>query len=86
MMKRWTPLLSMVLVLTMNVVLLACPMCKESIPATDAQQADAVPSGFNYSVYTLLLGVFTVMGMVGFVIVKGIRGSHVNLPAGRPSR
>lgn len=73
-MRRWTLLLSVLLVLAWAGALLACPMCKDSIPATDAQEPTGVPAGFNYSVYTLLLGVFAVMGMVGFVVVKGIRG------------
>jgi hypothetical protein len=75
-MKRWIPIIATVLVLLLVTAAAdACPMCKDSVPTTDAEQAQAVPSGFNYSVYYMLLSLFATMGFVGFVIVKGIRST-----------
>jgi hypothetical protein len=63
-MKRLAFILSIVLVLGLNAAVLACPMCKDSIPNSDAQAAGGVPTGFNTSVYLLLgtfLGVLTLV-------------------------
>jgi hypothetical protein len=64
----------------------ACPGCKDSIggdTATtgggDATTPSGLPGGFNTSVYLMLGGVFGTMGLVGWVVVKGIR-----TPSARP--
>ena len=82
-MKRWITLpLAAVL---LNGALLAtpasaCPGCKDSVgndTATtgggDATTPSGLPGGFNTSVYLMLGGVFGTMGLVGWVVVKGIR-------------
>src|SRR5688572_9418956 len=57
----------------------ACPGCKDSIgndnTATGGADgaASALPGGFNTSVYFMLGGVFGAMGLVGWVVVKGVR-------------
>lgn len=56
-MKRIATILSVVLILSLNAALVACPMCKDSIPNSDAASQGGVPTGFNVSVY-LLLGTF----------------------------
>ena len=53
----------------------ACPMCKDSVPNSDAQSAAGVPVGLNNSVYFMLGGLFFTIGLIGFVVVKGIRDS-----------
>ena len=53
----------------------ACPMCKDSIPGSDAAQAGSVPGGFNQSVYLLLGGLFTCIGMMVTTIVRAIRST-----------
>ena len=53
----------------------ACPMCKDSIPSSDAQAASALPGGFNNSVYLLLISVFTVAATMILFIVRTIRQS-----------
>jgi len=58
----------------------ACPMCKDSIAHSDAQAAGALPSGFNYSVYYMLAGLFLTIGLVSTTIVKGIRSTSVEIP------
>ena len=63
-MKRLSLILSIVLVLSLNAAVLACPMCKDSIPNSDAASAGGVPTGFNTSVYLILgtfLGVLTLV-------------------------
>ncbi len=63
-MKRLGLILSIVLILCLNAAVLACPMCKDSIPNSDAAAQGGVPTGFNTSVYLLLgtfLGVLTLI-------------------------
>ena len=63
-MKRLGIILSIVLILCLNAAVLACPMCKDSVPNSDAQSAGALPGGFNTSVYLILgtfLGVLTLV-------------------------
>jgi hypothetical protein len=58
-------------------------MCKDSIPngeAATAQQAGSLPSGFNYSVYYMLSGLFVTLGLISTVVYKGIRSTNVALP------
>ena len=66
-----TPILALLLT---AVPALACPMCKDSVPASDAQAAGGLPSGFNNSIYLMLGGLFCVIGFVAFTIVKSVRG------------
>ena len=63
-MKRLGIILSIVLILCLNAAVLACPMCKDSVPNSDAQSAGGLPGGFNTSVYLILgtfLGVLTLV-------------------------
>ncbi len=69
-------LLPLLIVLASSAAAFACPNCKDSIPQTGAEAAGNLPGGFNASIYTMLIGLFSVMGLVGTIIVKGIRGSH----------
>ncbi|MGB7157998.1 MAG: hypothetical protein WBD40_08015 [Tepidisphaeraceae bacterium] len=82
-MKRWTPLLSALLTVAFATAAMACPNCKDSIPtAADGSSTGGLPSGFNTSIYVMLLGLFAVIGMVAFTIVKGVRSSQWHgLPA-----
>jgi hypothetical protein len=57
---------------------IACPMCKDSVPASDAQSAGGLPSGFNNSIYLMLGALFCVMGFLAFTIVKGVRGTSAS--------
>lgn len=57
----------------------ACPMCKDSIPGSDAAQAGSVPGGFNQSVYLLLGGLFTCIGMMTTTIVRAVRNTNVSI-------
>ncbi len=74
-MKRWTPLLSVLMVVALAGLASACPMCKDSIPNSEAPiPGGSLPHGFNTSVYSMLVGFLTVLGMIIGVIVRGIRG------------
>jgi hypothetical protein len=69
----------------------ACPTCKESIPNSDAQQAAALPSGFNFSIYYMLGSVGLVGGLLVRMIVRETRASDqrgfdVNLGSQRAQR
>ena len=73
-MKRLTPILVTALLLAFTATAaLACPMCKDSVPASDAQAGGGVPSGFNNSIFLMLGGLLLVLGMVAFTVIKGIR-------------
>jgi hypothetical protein len=64
---------------------LACPMCKESIPNSDAEQAGGLPGGFNASVYYMLIGVFATAGLVIGVITRGVRSANARMKPRDPS-
>src|SRR5215207_7008226 len=72
---RWnrTIVLSVLVVLAMSCATYACPMCKDSIPNSDAADAVALPTGFNYSVYTMLVGFMAVLAVVSGMIFKAVR-------------
>ena len=72
-MKRVLPILAVLLVLAVQVTALACPNCKDSVAATDAQNPGGPPAGFNNSVY-LLLGTFlTLLGLLAGGIWRAVR-------------
>ena len=76
-MKRTWIILSIALVLCLNAAVLACPMCKDSVPNSDAQEAGGLPTGFNTSVY-LILGTFlTVLTLVSGFIWKAVQSTRV---------
>jgi len=70
-MKRLAPLL----VLLMTTATWACPLCKDSVPSSDAQAPGGVPGGFNTTIYFMLGGLFCVIGMITMTLVRGARGS-----------
>lgn len=77
-MRRWLPvILVVVLMVALASVAHACPFCKDSIPNSDAQQAGGVPSGFNNTIYVMLVGMVAVLGMITFTLVKGARSTNV---------
>jgi heme/copper-type cytochrome/quinol oxidase subunit 2 len=64
------------LIAILNTGVLACPMCKDSVPNSDAQAAGSLPSGMNTSVYFMLGGLFLVIGMVSGIVIKGVRDTN----------
>ncbi len=72
-MKRWTTALMTLTILACTSFAQACPMCKDSIPNSDAQAAGSLPGGFNYSIYYMLCSLFCVIAGFGFFIVRTIR-------------
>ena len=90
--KRWSGIAAAVVAMSLFAgSALACPMCKDTI--TDTAKGDhstaegpkeGLPGGFNVSVYSMLVGVFAVMGFVAHVIVKGVRGTNVAAAPGFP--
>ena len=79
-MKRLGIILSIVLILSLSAAVLACPMCKDSVPNSDAQSAGGLPVGFNTSVY-LLLGTFL---SVLTLVLGGIWKAVQSTPNSRP--
>jgi hypothetical protein len=78
-MKRLSWILTLAMILLPVAAAVACPMCKESIPNSDAEQAASLPSGFNFSIYYMLVGLFAVIGLMSFVITKGIRSTNARM-------
>ena len=77
-MKRWTPLLSVLLMLALSGIVMACPNCKDSVSLNgDGSSSGGLPSGFNDSIYVMLLGFFACVGRVTFTIVKGVRSTGI---------
>ena len=72
-MKRLAPLL----VLLMTTATWACPLCKDSVPSSDAQAPGGVPGGFNTTIYLMLGGLFCVIGMISMTLVRGARSNAV---------
>ena len=62
----------------------ACPGCKDSVSdaalSADGGPTPGLPSGFNYSIYVMLAGLFSVMGLVASIVVKGIRAADRTAP------
>ncbi|HMB96154.1 MAG TPA: hypothetical protein VKK61_08960 [Tepidisphaeraceae bacterium] len=73
-MKKLTVLVGMAISLV-PMIAQACPMCKDSIPNSDAPQAAGLSPGFNLSIYCMFIGLFLTMGFVAGVITKGIRST-----------
>jgi hypothetical protein len=73
MMRRTIQAMFLVLAMLPAGVAQACPNCKESIPNNDAEQAAALPGGFNHSIYFMLGAVGVVGGLVIRMIVKESR-------------
>jgi hypothetical protein len=73
-MKRYSTILSFVIVLAICSIAAACPACKDSIPSSDAQAAGALPGGFNQSVFFMLGGFIGVLTLVTTMIVRTVRG------------
>ena len=88
--KFIAPVIAFALLLGMAGVAEACPGCKDSIP--NSVTADGgpggptpgLPVGFNYSIYVMLAGLFSVMAMVGGIIYKGVRGADSRANRGFP--
>lgn len=76
-----------ILIAILNTAVLACPLCKNSVPASDAEAGGSLPNGINNSVYFMLVGFFIVLGLVSSVIVKGVRDANLhsnpNAPEGQ---
>jgi hypothetical protein len=75
MMTRTSFITVAIALLALCAVAQACPMCKESIPNSDAQAAVALPNGFNTSIYYMLGSLFTVMTVFGVFITRTIRAT-----------
>ena len=74
--------LSILVLQAFAAVATACPMCKDTISADAGLDGPTpgIPSGFKVSIYLMLIGVFCVMGLVGGIIVKGVRGGNKPAP------
>jgi len=75
-MPRRTGLLTIVFVLLICGIVVACPDCQDSVANTDAKQATNVAAGYNASIYLMLGAFFAVLGLVLRVLVKAVRSSQ----------
>ena len=70
-MKRWIPLILLANLLLSSGSTSACPMCKDSIPTSDAEVTEGLPAGFNHSIYYMFGGLFGALGIVGVNLYRG---------------
>jgi len=69
-MKRFAPVLTALLVcVALAGLASACPMCKDSTGTSEAN----VTRGFGHSVYIMLGGLFTSLGVITWNLIRGIR-------------
>src|SRR4051812_3621307 len=88
----WTTAAATLLLPALNAAVIACPMCKDSIPGAEGANGDpsqmsggALPGGFNTSVYLMLAGFVGTLGLVSWTLVKGIRNNGgIRPPGGFP--
>ena len=82
MIKRRAAALSILVLQAFAAVAAACPMCKDTVTddAGIGAATTGVPDGFKVSIYLMLGGLFCVMGLVGGIIVKGVRGGNKPVP------
>lgn len=73
-----TLILAAVMTISLCGIASACPMCKDSIPSSDAAQAGSLPGGFNTSVYIMLVALISVLGLISGIIYKGISSTNVS--------
>ncbi len=78
-MKWRNVLLAALFTICFCTIVSACPMCKDSIPSSDAAQAGSLPGGFNTSVYIMLVSLFSVIGIVSGIIYKGVSSTNVSV-------
>jgi hypothetical protein len=81
-MRRW--ILS-IIILCASVGARACPMCKDSVANREGAYNELhdsyttngqnISGGINASVYVMLGTLLGMMGMVGMVVVRGVRSS-----------
>ena len=85
-MRKWlAPAVAFALLVGLAGVAEACPGCKDSVSNTSVDggpggPTPGLPSGFNYSIYVMLAGLFSVLGLVAGIVVKGIRASDRTPP------
>jgi hypothetical protein len=87
--KLLPPIVACVLLLGLAGVADACPGCKDSVAESSVDggpggPTPALPSGFNSSIYVMLGGLFSVLGLVAGIIVKGVRSADGAAPRGFP--
>ena len=85
--KLLAPVLAVCMLVSYAAVADACPGCKDSVADTAAAggggpggSTPGLPSGFNYSIYVMLVGLFSVMGLVASIVIKGIRSADRTAP------
>src|SRR4051812_28444731 len=82
MIRRLTLVLACLALLAFASFADACPGCKDSIAESISSggpggPTPGLPSGFNHSIYFMFAGLFSVLGLVTGIVVKGIRSTAV---------
>ena len=95
--RRTAASFALLALLTLSTAASACPMCKDSVSGDDnaiptlaapggamGGPSSGLPSGFNTSVYVMLTAFIGTLGLVGYTLIKGIRGSSTPPQPGFP--
>jgi hypothetical protein len=83
--KLLAPVVAYVLLVGLAGPAQACPGCKDtvaegSVDGGPGGPTPGLPSGFNTSIYVMLVGFFCVLGMVAGIVVKGVNSSDRSAP------
>jgi hypothetical protein len=76
--RRSLGLLVLVLVLLAAPALFACDLCRDAVATNAGSGSESAGLNFNTSIYFMLGTLFAVMGFIGRVMFKAIKGQPVN--------
>jgi hypothetical protein len=66
------------LVLITAPALFACDLCRDAVATNSSSGSESAGLNFNTSIFFMLGGLFAVMGLIGRVMFKAIKGPQVN--------
>ena len=84
-------LIAFALVLTVQAVAVACPLCKDSVPLDDASRATAADSnrtarGYAWSILLLIAMPFGMVGAAAMLLVSNYRRTLAGHQVSNPAR
>jgi hypothetical protein len=71
-MRRFVPILAILLALGLAGQASACPNCKEAVAAQPAEDA-VMKHGYNYSVLFMMAMPFSILSIGSFMVVRAVK-------------
>jgi hypothetical protein len=78
-------ILPLLIVALVAAAAIACPACKDSIPASNADSPPGVSNGINASIYLMLGAFLAVLGFILNLVVKAAKPAPRGFPV-RPGQ